>query len=149
MNVQLNFNFSATDRYLDMRYKIDEPTVTQLSKNFVIFALLSGHLHVQCLEKKIRNKLKLKKVQLATGPERKNEVITCSRKFKKISIYCSLDKENVLNEIMKVSHVSYHVLNSNFNLLMSDIILTEDKTLKLPHYHHRHLHYGFNFAGKL
>ena len=73
-----------------------------------------------------------------------------SRKFREISIYCSLDKENVLNEIMKVSHVSYYVLNSNFNLLMSDN-LTEDKrqTLKLPHYHHRHLHYGFNFSGKL
>ena len=37
-----------------------------------------------------------------------------------------MDKENVLNEIMKVSHVSYHVLNSNFNLLMSDN-LKEDK----------------------
>ena len=74
--------------------------------------------------------------------ERKNEIITCSRKIRKISIYCSLDKENILNEIMKVSHVSYHVLNSNFNLLMSDN-LTEDK---LSHYHHCHLHYGFNFA---
>ena len=48
-------------------------------------------------------------------------------------LYCSLDKENVLNEIMKVSHVSYHVLNSNFNLLMSAGMsdnLTEDKLSK-------------------
>ena len=37
-------------------------------------------------------------------------------KFRKISA-CSLDKENVPNKIMKVSHMSYHILNSNFNLM--------------------------------
>ena len=40
-------------------------------------------------------------------------------KFRKISA-CSLDKENFLKEIVKVSHV----LNSNFNLMSDN--LTED-----------------------
>ena len=43
------------------------------------------------------------------------------------SLYCSLDKENFLNEITKVSHVSYHVLNSNFNLLVSDNLTDRQK----------------------
>ena len=47
--------------------------------------------------------------------------VTCSRKFRKVSIYCSLDKENFLNEIMKVSHVS-------FNLLMSDNLTDRQET---------------------
>ena len=53
---------------MDTRHYMDEPTVNQLSKNIVIFAfILSGHLHVQCLEKKIRNKLKLKKMHLTAS----------------------------------------------------------------------------------
>ena len=63
-----------------------------------------------------------------TGKQNQTHIIPKCSKFSKISA-CSLDKKIFLKEIMKVSHVPYHVLNSSFNLMLDK--LTEDK-LSVP-----------------